>query len=114
MLAERSVIIATTPGTRSLPVTTFCKIPSHALFKLLPIDVPPLPSLIPPFAPNEPMERVEVGFQSDCLDAGCANENPTAAVTAIATGVLRMSGLQVSITFRPSFLKRRPFSCDRP
>src|SRR5258706_12223240 len=42
MLAERSVIIATTPGTRSLPVATFCKIPSHALFKLLPIEVPPV------------------------------------------------------------------------
>src|ERR1700730_10672948 len=42
MLAERSVIIATTPGTRSLPVTTSCKIPSHALFKLVPIDVPPV------------------------------------------------------------------------
>src|SRR5262245_21743997 len=42
MLAERSVIIATTPGTRSLPVTTFCKIASHALFKLLFIDVPPI------------------------------------------------------------------------
>ena len=38
MLAERLVIIATTPGTRGLPVTTLCKIPSHAPFKLLPID----------------------------------------------------------------------------
>src|SRR5262245_24734450 len=42
MLAERSVIIATTPGIRPLPVVTFCKIPSHALFKLLFIDVPPV------------------------------------------------------------------------
>src|SRR6185312_8135426 len=51
--AERFVIIATTPGTRSLPVTTFCKISSHALFKLLPIDIPPVASLIPRFAPND-------------------------------------------------------------
>src|SRR6516164_5511110 len=42
MLAERSVIIATTPGTRSLPVTTLCKTPSHALLNLLTIAVPPV------------------------------------------------------------------------
>src|SRR6516225_3513455 len=42
MLAERSVIIATTPGTRSLLVTTLCKTASHALLKLLTIAVPPV------------------------------------------------------------------------
>src|SRR5256885_1464598 len=42
MLAERSVIIATTPGTRSLPVATLCKTPSHALLKSLAIVVPPI------------------------------------------------------------------------
>jgi hypothetical protein len=42
MLAERLVIIATTPGTRGFPVATFCKIASHAPLNSLPIAVPPI------------------------------------------------------------------------
>jgi hypothetical protein len=42
MFAERSVTIATTPGTRSLPVVTRCKMLSHALLKSLPIVILPL------------------------------------------------------------------------
>jgi hypothetical protein len=41
-LSERLVIIATTPGTRGLSVTTLCKIPSHAALKLLAIILPPV------------------------------------------------------------------------
>src|SRR5260370_135732 len=81
MLAERSVIIATTPGTRSLPVTTFCKIPSHALFKLLPIDVSPvakfdhmlLGSLLAVHSESQQSPQPVDATQGSSLSAGVSN-----------------------------------------
>src|ERR1700730_3837405 len=119
MLPERLVIIATTPGT---PVAVLCKIPSHALLKSLPIDVPPWRSLMllplaTPLAVRaercQPIQRVEVGLQFDCPNAGCANESPSAAPAAIAIGVLIMRWLQVSIEFRPSVAETRLISFGR-
>jgi len=61
----------------------------------------------------QPIQRVEVGLQFDCPNAGCANESPTAALAAIAIGVLIMRWLQVSIEFRPSVAETRLISCGR-
>jgi hypothetical protein len=51
----------------------------------------------------QPIQRVEVGLQFDCPNAGCA----------IAIGVLIMRWLQVSIEFRPSVAGSRPISFGR-
>jgi len=61
----------------------------------------------------QPIQRVEVGLQFDCPNAGCANESPSAALAAIAIGVLIMGWLQVSIEFRPSVAETRLISCGR-
>src|SRR5258708_6854483 len=61
----------------------------------------------------QPIQGVEVGLQFDCPNAGCANESPTAALAAIAIGVLIMRWLQVSIEFRPSVPETRLISCGR-
>jgi hypothetical protein len=61
----------------------------------------------------QPIQRVEVGFPFDRPNAGCANEGPTAALAAIAIGVLIMRWLQVSIEIRRSVAKDRPISFGR-
>src|SRR5258708_36931762 len=51
----------------------------------------------------QPIQRVEVGLQFDCPNAGCA----------IAIGVLIMRWLQVSIEFGPCVAESRPISFGR-
>src|SRR5258706_14625564 len=61
----------------------------------------------------QPIQRVEVGLQFDCPNAGCANESPTAALAAIAIGVLIIRCLQVSIEFRLSVPDAGLIFCGR-